>query len=115
MPEEEPMPHTLEATRSPARVDAEVLHLDGFQERDPEVVNLVAGADEPESAVHRCLQTGARALGLAQVSLESALVEDAFSGMSREFDGKLGETVSQIDEITTRLLDKDTGELTVAL
>jgi hypothetical protein len=99
----------------PVRIDGDVLYLDGFEERDPEVLHFVAASDDAESAVHRVQQVGARALALAQTSIDTHLVKSEFEGMSRGLDGKLGETVEQISEVTSALLDEKDGELAVAL
>jgi hypothetical protein len=92
-----------------------VLYLADFEERDPEVVNLVDASDDAVSAVHRAMQVGARALALAKTSIDANLVEQAFDGMSRSFDGTLGETIEQIGKIVGTLLDEETGELPRAL
>src|SRR3954470_12150476 len=92
-----------------------VLYLAEFEERDPEVVNFVDASDDAESAVHRAMQVGARALGLAQTSIDANLVEQAFDGMTRSFDGTLGETIEQIGKVADNLLDEETGELPRAL
>jgi len=102
-------------TRAPARIIDGALHLDGFQERDPEVVNLVVASEDAETAVHRVMQVGARALGLAQTTLDTALVETSFDGMSREFEGRLDQTVEQISKVAQNLLDEESGTLPKAL
>ena len=102
-------------TRAPARIIDGALHLDGFQERDPEVVNLVVASEDAETAVHRVMQVGARALGLAQTTIDTALVETSFHGMSREFEGRLEQTVAQIGKVTQNLLDEESGTLPKAL
>jgi hypothetical protein len=93
----------------------DLLVIERFGERDPEVVNLVAAAEDAESAVHRCLQTGARALGLAQVSLDASIVEHAFDGMSQQIGGQLDEAVKQIVGVTDALFDEDDGGVTQSL
>src|SRR4051812_25284802 len=109
------MPKQITISKPSARVADDILHLDGFEERDHEVVNLVAASDDAESAVHRALQVGARALGLARTSIDANVVETAFDGMSREFDGKLGETVDRIGKLAEGLLDEEDGDLARAL
>jgi hypothetical protein len=109
------MPEQITITKAPARIADDVLYLDGFEERDPEVVNFVAAADDAETAVHRIQQVGARALGLAQTSIDTHLVKSEFAGMSRDLDGRLEETVEQIGAITTALLDQEEGELVQTL
>ena len=100
---------------SPVTITGSVLRLDGFEERDPEVVNFVAAADDEESAVHRVFQTGARALALAQTTIDANLVQAQFDGMTHQFDGTLGQTVEAVSKLTENLLDEETGELTRAL
>lgn len=109
------MPEQITIKRAAAKIVDGVLHLDGFEERDPEVVNFVAASDDAESAVHRIQQVGARALGLAQTSIDANLVKTEFDEMSRGFDGKLGETVERISKVSSALLDEETGELARAL
>src|SRR4051794_5804033 len=92
-----------------------VLYLADFEGGGPEGVNFVDASDGAESAVHRAMQVGARALGLAQTSIDANLVEQAFDGMSRSFDGTLGETIEQIGKVAGGLLDEETGELPRAL
>ena len=60
------MPDQIIINRAPAKIVDGVLSLNGFEERDPEVVNFVSASEDAESAVHRVMQVGARALGLAQ-------------------------------------------------
>jgi hypothetical protein len=109
------MPDQANTQASPARIAGDVLYLDGFEERDPEVVNIVAASDDAESAVHRIQQVGARALGLAQTSIDTHVVKGEFEEMSREFAQKLGETLEQMSTVTAGLLDEETGELARAL
>lgn len=46
------------------------LRLQKFSSTDPEVVSLIAHAEDPEAAVHRVLGVGARALSLAAAAVE---------------------------------------------
>lgn len=108
------MPKQITITKASARIEDGVLRLDGFEERDPEVVNFVAASDDAESAVHRIQQVGARALGLAQTSIDANVVKAEFDGMSRDFDGKLDATLDQIAEVASSLLDEESGDLACA-
>jgi hypothetical protein len=109
------VPTDITITKATARVQDEALRLDGFEERDPEVVNFVSASPDAESAVHRVMQVGARALGLAQTSVDTSLVQTAFDGFSRELDGRLGSTMEQLGEIGEDLLNAESGSLTKAL
>jgi len=91
--------------------DGEAVVLNGLLETDPEVVGVVADADDPEAAVHSCLQVGARAIKLAQVSMDTQVVETAFQGLRGNFDAKLDETLRAVDEATTDLLGEEDGAL----
>lgn len=46
------------------------LRLQKFSSADPEVVALIARAEDPEAAVRRVLSVGARALSLAAAAAE---------------------------------------------
>lgn len=91
--------------------------LNAFHETDPEVVELARKADDgdAEAVIHNALQIGARAIRLAQVSVDTMVVESAFDGMSHEFDEKLEELLGEFSETTEGLLDQDDGALPQAL
>jgi hypothetical protein len=95
--------------------DGEAIVLRDLLETDPEVVAVVAGADDPEAAVHSCLQVGARAIKLAQVSMDTQVVESAFQGLRGDFDAKLEETLRAVDDATAELLGEEDGALPRAL
>jgi hypothetical protein len=48
---------------------------------------------------------------VAQTDLEAQIVERRFEGMSQRFDSSLNSAVSQITEVSTRLLDEEDGTL----
>ena len=56
----------------------DTLVLQQFTETDPTVIRFVAGTGDTEAAVHSCLQVGARAMDLARVNLDTAMVESSF-------------------------------------
>lgn len=64
---------------------------------DPDLLNLVENASDPESVVQHALSTGARALAIAQASVDTRMVEDSFAklqaGLQAQIDGA-GSTVS---------------------
>src|SRR5947208_6196425 len=94
-----------------ARVAENTLILDGFRDRDPQVVALVRDADDPEEVVHDCLAVGARALGAAKTTMEVALVEKAFDDMSGVFTRGLEKFAGEIDTTAKELLDGEEGTL----
>jgi hypothetical protein len=106
--------HSFEE-EGPVFVEADEVVLVDFREADQEVVGFVREADDPEAAVHRCLQMGARALRLANVSTETAIVDKAFDAMTTEFDGKVEGAVDRIVKAGESLLSEEDGELAQAL
>lgn len=58
-----------------AQITDGALHLQKFCSRDPEVVALIAQAEDPEAAVHRALSVGARALSLATAPIDASRVK----------------------------------------
>jgi hypothetical protein len=109
------MANQLAVEEHPVEIIDGAVHLYNFEERDPEVINFVAASDDLESAVHRVMQVGARALSLARTSIDANFVESAFGGMTREFDGKLEDTIEQMNKMTSGLLDEKSGALPQAL
>lgn len=105
----------LERAASTVRVDADGIRFDGFVEGDPQVVAFVAGSDDPEHAAHRCLEMGARVLGLAGSSLDTQLVEHRFGDMAASFERSVEQLAQRVDETSRDLLDEESGDLTTAL
>lgn len=85
--------------------------LNDFHESDPDVVALARQAENPEAAVHHAFEVGARAIKLAQLSQDAQIVETAFNDLRAGFDGKLDETLKEIDAATTALFDEDDGSV----
>jgi hypothetical protein len=91
-------------------LDDEV-RIDGFIETDPDVRRVLDGADDPEEATHIILRIGAQATLVAQTDLEAQMVERRFERMSQRFDTSLDSAVSQITEVSSKLLDEEGGAL----
>lgn len=83
--------------------------LNDFHESDPDVVALARQAENPEVAVHHAFEVGARAIKLAQLSLDAQIVETAFNDLRAGFDGKLDDTLKEIGDATAALFDEDDG------
>jgi hypothetical protein len=98
-----------------ALLHEDTLVLQQFTETDPTVVRLVAGTGDTEAAVHSCLQVGARAIDLARVNLDTAMVESSFDSMVDRLGQQLADTVTSVHETTHALLDSEEGALTGAL
>jgi len=92
-----------------------VVHISDLIERGPEVVRLVADADDAAEAVHRCLRVGAVALRASSASVDIDLVERSFGGLASRLGEQVTTAVKQIDEATRGLLDADDGALHTTL
>lgn len=95
----------------PAWIDGEELVLEGMRERDYEVVAVVREAENAEMAVHDCLALGARALRAVRTTTDVAVVEKAFTGMTRTFSRGIDKATEEINARINVLLDGDHGEL----
>ena len=98
-----------------AYVRGEELVLEDFVERDPDVVSFARETEDVETAVHRCLEMGARALRLAGATLDTQLVEHRFDSMTTDLDRSIETFALNIDETTSKLLGEETGILKTAL
>jgi len=94
-----------------ARIEGDTLVLDGFTERDAQVVQLVGAADDPDGTVHDILVVGTRALVAAQATTDVAVVEKAFGDMTSTFSRGLDSFTTELDEKTRALLDGEDGAL----
>lgn len=105
----------LQLAESTATLTDEGLLLDGFVERDSEVIAFLHTTDEVEEGVHRCLEMGARVLRLAGASLDSQLVENRFAEMTDSLERSVEGLAGKVDESARALLDEEDGELSGAL
>jgi hypothetical protein len=94
-----------------ARIEDDVLVLDGFRECDAQVVALVGAADDADGTVHDILTVGARALTAAQATTDVAVVEKAFGDMTSTFSRDLESFATELDTKTRELLDGEDGAL----
>ena len=97
--------------RGAAWVEGDELVLDGIRERDHEVVAVAKEAENVEVTVHDCLALGARALRAVRTTTDVAVVEKAFTGMTRTFSEGIEKATEEIHARTRGLLDCDHGEL----
>jgi hypothetical protein len=87
----------------------------GFRETDPEVLALARDAADVESTLHRCLEVGARALRLAETTLDAEVVERAFADMAGRLDRTVSDFNRSFEGTASGLLDAERGELPRAL
>jgi len=81
--------------------------IDDFEETDPDVVDLIRNADDPVTAMHRCVQLGARASKLVQTTVDTELVEHRFDQMTTRFGTDIDGAVSSVQKTATELLSDD--------
>ena len=86
-----------------------------LSERDPQVVELIDEADDAAEATRQCLRIGARAARIANVSVDTEVVERRFSEMESRLTTKVDEAVGEITDAAEQLLGDDGGALTVTL
>ena len=99
-----------------AQIIDNVLVLEGFCEADPTVVATLAEAPDLETAVHGCLQIGARAARAVGAAVDAQVIERAFGALSAEFDAKVTGAVEHITGAAETLLGAaDGGTLPVFL
>jgi hypothetical protein len=94
--------------------DGEVQIVD-FIETDPYVHRVLTESADPEEATHALLRIGAQATLIAGADLDAQVVERRFEGMTRNFDSSLSTAVSRISQVSSELVDGETGALTQLL
>jgi hypothetical protein len=81
-----------------------VVHVHELATADPDLLTLVVGAGDPEAVVQRALSTGARALAIAQASVDTALVENSFAALETQLRSLLDDTTTRVTGTTADLL-----------
>lgn len=96
-------PNPLSTTTAPdpqfttaALIDG-ALHLDEFVESDPKVIEVMAEAEDLESAVHHCLRLGARIAAYGQNGLDESTVSQHFNHLTDKIDA----SVAQYNKVHT--------------
>jgi hypothetical protein len=82
-----------------------IVHVRDLASADPDLLALVTGASDPEAVVQRVLSTGARALAVAQVSVDTAVVEASFAALENQLHRMLEDATARVTGTTTELLD----------
>lgn len=87
-----------------------VAHVQNLASADPDLVSLLSSAREPEAVVQRVLSTGARALAVAHVSVDTAVVESSFAALEHQLRSVLDDAATRVAGTTTELLtDPESG------
>lgn len=85
--------------------------LQDFEEKDPDVFDVVSATEDEEEAIHGLLQVGARCTKVAQVNLDASVLEHAVNGLTSKFDSSVNEAVGQITGITEALFSEENGDV----
>lgn len=81
-----------------------VVHIHDLASADPDLLTLVVGSGDAEAVVQRALSTGARALAIAQVSVDTAVVENSFNALESQLRSLLDDTTTRVTGTTADLL-----------
>lgn len=95
-------------------VDDELV-VDNLRITDPDAIAFVGSSDDPELALVRCVEMGARVLRLANATVDTQVIEHRFDQMTHSLDRSVDELARRIDDSARALLDDESGELTSAL
>lgn len=107
---------TIHATEpSAVSIEDDELVVDNIRITDPDAIAFVGSSDDPELALVRCVEMGARVLRLANATVDTQIVEHRFDQMTRSLDRSVDELARRIDDSAHTLLDDETGELASAL
>lgn len=81
-----------------------VIHIHNLTTADPDLLTLVVGSGDAEAVVQRAPSTGARALAIAQVSVDTAVVENSFAALETQLRSLLDDTATRVTGTTADLL-----------
>ena len=92
-----------------------VLKIIDFIETDPDVVEVIGGADDADVALHQCLGIGARASRLVKTTVDTEVVHNAFDSMTSTFDRTVTEAVELFHDTVSRVFVGEDAEVRTAL
>src|SRR5882757_6919225 len=92
-----------------------IVHITDLASADPDLVTLVTGSSDPEAVVQRTLSTGARALAVAQVSVDTAVVKTSFAALENQLRVLLDDAATRVAGTTTELMDDPEHGLSATL
>lgn len=96
-------------------VSADALMISNLIETDVELVRYVGSATDPVDATRRCLRVGVRSVQAASAALDSETVRTQFDRLTSDFSSSVDGAIAHISDLTTGLLDDETGALAGAL
>lgn len=99
-----------QATEDVVVVRDDMVILENFVERNPDVVELISRADDQAAATHRLLGVGAQAAKLVETDTSTQMMEGRIDELVGHVDSQLGEFI----EIVGSLVEAETGLLPAA-
>ncbi len=99
-----------QATEDVVVVRDDMVILENFVERNPDVVELISRADDQAAATHRLLGVGAQAAKLVETDTSTQVMEGRIDELVGHVDSQFGEFV----EIVGSLVEAETGLLPAA-
>ena len=96
-------------------VSSDAVLISNLIETDDELVRYVGSSADPVDATRRCLRVGARSVQAASAALDNETVRNQFDRLTSDFSSRVDGAVSYISEVTTGLLDSESGALAGAL
>ena len=99
-----------QATEDVVVVRDDMVILENFVERNPDVVELISRADDQAAATHRLLGVGAQAAKLVETDTSTQIMEGRIDELVGHVDSQFGEFV----EIVGSLVEAETGLLPAA-
>lgn len=106
---------TLATESSAVIVIDDALVVNDFRITDPDAIAFVAASDDPQLALVRCVEMGARVLHLANATVDTQVVEHRFDELTKNLERSVDALAERIDDSARALLDDENGELTAAL
>lgn len=82
-----------------------VVHIQDLTTVDPDLLTIVTATTEPEAVVQRALSTGARALSVAQASIDTTMVEEAFAALTKALGQHIAEASTQVSTAASAVLN----------
>ena len=82
-----------------------LVHITDITTADPDLLAIVTASPDPEAVVQRALSTGARALSVAQATIDTTTVEQSFAELTRAFAQHLDQAQNQVIGAAGNLLN----------
>jgi hypothetical protein len=87
------------------------VHINGFVETSPAVVQVVSAADDPVAATHRIMLLGAQVHAVADNTTTAVDLSETVARLTASVEGTVDTAVHGISDAAKQLLDEESGEL----